>query len=87
MRGELGPAGVRVHNVEPSWTATSLSDAYAEGVTAVAARAPELVATALAPDPAVVPLGAKDVAAVVAFAVSAPPGVNISHVAGPTLLG
>ena len=88
LRGELARAGVRVHNLEPSWTVTELTEAYADGVAALAARAPELVAAVPPPDPAVVPLAAEDVAALVALAVSTPPGIDITHLAvAPTRLG
>lgn len=70
MRAELAPAGVRVHDVEPSWTTTPLADAYA----ATLGMPP--------PDPAAPqPLSADDVAAAVLYCVAAPGNVNISHLA------
>jgi NADP-dependent 3-hydroxy acid dehydrogenase YdfG len=80
MRDELAPAGVRVHNVEPSWTLTELSGAYASGVMELAGRDPHLVAAVPRPDPAVVPLQPADIAAVLAYAISAPAEVNLAHV-------
>ena len=80
MRSDLAAAGVRVHNIEPSWTITELSGAYAGGVTEVAARAPELVAGIPTPDPRIVPLTPDDIATVLAYAVAAPPEVNLAHV-------
>lgn len=70
MRVELAPAGVRVHDVEPSWTVTPLATGYAAtlGMPPLPPDAPQ-------------PLSADDVADAVLWCVAAPANVNVSHLA------
>jgi NADP-dependent 3-hydroxy acid dehydrogenase YdfG len=80
MRVELAPAAVRVHDVEPSWTTTPLSDGYA---TQLASLSPEPLPAASTPPP----LSPEDVADAIAYCVAAPLNVTVSHLAlAPTWL-
>lgn len=72
LRSEFAPARVRVHDIEPSWTTTDLADSYAAFLGELAGEP--------VPTPAP-PLSPEDVAEAIAWCVSAPPLVNISHVA------
>ena len=76
MRTELAPAGVRVHDIEPSWTTTPLSDTYAAtlGMPPLDPAGPQ-------------PLTADDIADLIAYTVSLPPNITITHLAAtPTWL-
>ena len=72
MRSEFAPAGVRVHDIEPAWTVTPLSESYAEALGELSGE------PVVAPAP---PLSAEDVAEVIAYCTAAPPLVNLAHIA------
>lgn len=70
LRAELGPRGVRVKNIEPGVTGTELgADMRDDGMREALAR----MRTGLGP------LAAEDIAEDIAFAVSAPPHVNVAE--------
>ncbi|MFF4751454.1 SDR family oxidoreductase [Streptomyces sp. NPDC002514] len=70
LRAELGPRGVRVKNVEPGVTVTELGSDMQDG---------DMRATLVRMRTDLRPLGAEDIAEAIAFAVSAPPHVNIAE--------
>ncbi|WP_020673401.1 SDR family oxidoreductase [Amycolatopsis nigrescens] len=79
LRAELGGRNVRVKNVEPGVTVTELGDDMVDGRTrqVVAAMRAELT-----------PLQAEDIADAIAYAVAAPPRVNLAElVVVPTRQG
>ncbi|MFH8496862.1 SDR family oxidoreductase [Streptomyces coeruleorubidus] len=70
LRAELGPRGVRVKNIEPGVTGTELgADMQDLGMREALSRMRSGVG----------PLAAEDVAEAIAFAVSAPPHVNVAE--------
>ncbi|MFL4906054.1 SDR family oxidoreductase [Streptomyces sp. MMS24-I2-30] len=70
LRAELGPRGVRVKNVEPGVTVTELGSDMQDG---------DMRATLARMRTDLRPLAAEDIAEAIAFAVSAPPHVNIAE--------
>ncbi|MFD6169053.1 SDR family oxidoreductase [Streptomyces coeruleorubidus] len=70
LRAELGPRGVRVKNIEPGVTGTELgADMQDLGMRETLSRLRSGVG----------PLAAEDIAEAIAFAVSAPPHVNVAE--------
>ena len=79
LRAELGPRGVRVKNVEPGLVATELGDDIATTPAARSSSACAREIESLAPG---------DIADAIAFAVAAPPRVNIAElIVVPTAQG
>jgi NADP-dependent 3-hydroxy acid dehydrogenase YdfG len=79
LRTELGPRGVRVKTVEPGLVATELGDdmAHATGRAVLAALSEQ-----------VTPLEPRDIADAIAYAVAAPPRVNVAElIVVPTVQG
>ena len=70
LRTELGPRDVRVKNVEPGVTLTELGDDMAD---------PDMHTTLTSMRTALHPLAPEDIAEAIAFAVAAPPHVNIAE--------
>jgi NADP-dependent 3-hydroxy acid dehydrogenase YdfG len=79
LRAELGPRGVRVKNVEPGLTATELGDDMTD------AGGREVLDTLRREIPSLAP---GDIADAIAFAVAAPPRVNVAElIVVPTTQG
>jgi NADP-dependent 3-hydroxy acid dehydrogenase YdfG len=70
LRAELGPHDVRVKNVEPGVTTTELGDAM---------RDPDMGEALGRMRAGMRPSAAEDIATTIAFAVAAPPHVNIAE--------
>jgi NADP-dependent 3-hydroxy acid dehydrogenase YdfG len=79
LRAELGPRGVRVKNVEPGLVATELGDGMSDATgREMVARMREQIAS----------LEPGDIADAIAYAVAAPPRVNVAElVVVPTVQG
>ncbi|MFF7649294.1 SDR family oxidoreductase [Streptomyces sp. NPDC007983] len=70
LRAELGPRDVRVKNVEPGVTVTELGNDMSD---------PRMRTTLTGMRTTLTPLTAEDIAEAIAFAVAAPPHVNIAE--------